>query len=1444
MTWISTKRPLSLAILWMLGSTTARAESGLPQYRVGADRPPLQCSVDDYPVQIGPATCQSRVLAVALASADPKLFPIGRYEELAGLERLLRAEIESQAGLAKRYCSPESTKLCPLHEDWRTAIRVATSAQFEFVSRSARNEDELVDLLGEIAGWSFLAGAGSTGDLGTKGVAGISVKEIDGQVYPQGHVLLVLGVDVPSRRLLIANSWAKDASGRALLTGYVAFASQIKFNGLSVYQVRRAQAAPRKKKAETRRRQDSPVANPPAALGQLQSNAEVPHILGKVSDYRSAAAYALTLAAAARDEKVYWPVEEEFALQRKALDNASVSEIARILEGTLALARTRLETSTRPELAALANSPLLSSASLVRLSDLDTGGAVVEGVDVRAVLQDNAPLLALLSAQAPEAVRTLASVKDVRVSLQDRVPSIPLKSHLGGRLMEEATRTPFGQAVSIASRLASLPKNDPTFKELGTAVEGVDTALAAYQAIGAAVSADDKTLPAKGRAAVAALRALGPLIPLEQQGDFNRALAIADVAIAVASASSGAGYASAALSLSTSLFGGGGGALGNTDSLAGVHAELKAIQQQLASISQQLGQIRERLDRIDARLYSIEQGLSETQRLIREESRSVIAEVRGGYVNKKNDDWSTFEEAVAAGASVSSTPSSSVVRELRHDRINSAFSILLNYLEPDIGGLGHPSIAGPEGCASDQLEKIRSGGATALEEEAQSIARTLKEPNFGGRAYCVAEFLGGVVESLSRQPTTEWLPEASASSSLLVPTAPAGNIPLNRTAYPVAPPMSLGYFLAKADASLVGVEDVGLRARLTEKLLVRSTSALRGYGTVSGPYAPAMWAAAYRQLHLDVKSDMAHLTVQPLIDGLKPLSNWFEQDLKPTIATKKAVFDTFGAIPNQGLEIPWDAPTFTPLAADATDDAKAKKDAAYAQARKWYDAAVKKSSDGFTAAEESNVQRRLLLLNKLLEARDKTLEILTKTATKGSAKLTATNFEAEELERVAFSADPQGPLLARRYLLKTAFPRWQGSPQSESRELALRLDRSVGRLFGRLIQIGNCLQYAQPVGSDFSGGDKERPSSVEQIPVECQADPRTRSEALLESPKWDKLNENVARAQRAVAEAQVHFLSDLDEIVDLYLGAGSAGLSLRQREDRLLREWLALRVIERLLEDDLNVGSPKTFKGSDRLAQLLAPHLERFRRAHDPGDLGTAYSLEVPLGRWSVVAGGEPPIVAVSKRWQCGAEAYRECGLHGIVNDLTEWNWYRPRASYRVEARDIGPSTILDTKSAIADIALDLASLDMPATENEALSKALSGGLVKGLDNSGIIYATEVFERLRKNATSMGRRVGSKDAEPSRIRPTVGLWSGLALASDHPTRYAGAPLNPYFALGFGRWSAGIALSAGPKLHGPGPALVLGYRIAKGLRATTGWRPERGLSPHRLIIGLAFDVWQG
>lgn len=1413
--------------------------------------PPVQCNADEYPVQVTASTCQSRVLALLLGVEAPKLFPTTKYEDLAGLEWGIRQEIERQAREKRHFCPGRPSSLCPTHEDWGTAVRIFTSNQFEFFQHTRlATTDALMARLQEITGATIVA-APIKGPLQIKKVVGVSVTSIDGQQYPAGHVVLVLGVDVITGQLLIANSWTKGPDGRATLQGSVALASKVVFNGNLIHEIRRSTTAARPREESPKRKRGGPasVIEPSEVIKRYRDVSDTPTSLGELEDFRVASAYALSLASLARLDAGKLSAQEEFKRQASVISGVlpntsgtSSQELASLLQSTLAEARRALANSARAEISAVAASPLLDSASLIRLADVPAPAGQAVGTDVKAVLRENAPLLALLAFQSEKASQSLAGLKEVREALQHRAPKLSVPVSVMSNLSESAISTPFGRAVALAGALSKLPDSDARkIANVQEVVANIDQALSAYQSINDALASNDRTFVDKGQTTVKALRTIGRLLPADQQGDFNRALAVADVALTVAALSSGAGSASAALSLSTSIFGGGGGPLGSADSTAGLRQELGEIKKQLERIDELLRGIQSQLEQIDARLYNIERSLSETQRLIRLESRTVIAEIRGGYMNKKNDDWASFLAAVSTSNQEVGGSAAAVVDQLRSDRVRASFDIVLNHLETNLSGLGHPSIAGSDTCASEQLERIRARGEEALQEEAEAIVRALPEPNFAGQAHCVADVLGEIAESLSDRPAESWLLESGAASSLLVPTDATGSTALTRLAFPVAPPLSVAYFLSKADTALADLKARPLRCSLTDHLLNEARPAIRGFGAAAGPYAPRLWVGAYRAIAARATKDLETLSVQDLAKALGPIGTWFDARLRPVFSSRSAVFNHFSSLPAGNWPIPWDTPTLLPIPEEATPAQRQQKLEAFKEAQDWFVKWTALVSDTFGASEQSERGRRGALLNDLLNARDAALEQLTGLATGALAKARidpsqgSKDFVALPVEHIGKILESNKPVLSHRWRLVAKYPEWATTVTGPRREVAIQFDRAVRRLFESLEQIGNCLQFAQPSGSDMPDGSENRPSSIEDIATDCGPRPAQNQAALVAGPKWDQLNENMGRAQREATDAQRRFLIDMESIADAFLASNRSAQSMREVEDSVVRKWLALRVVERLLEPD--ASKPRTLTVSDRFARQLKPFLDRFQRARDPGALGNAFSSEGYLGRWRLEQGSEQLKITVLKRWQCGAATF--AGLcarvpGGYPTEL-EGDWFRLRARYTAEERQIGPGDVLATASTVSPVPFDASDLSIGSKEDSFLEQGIESKSFSGVENSGIMYATETFERLRIGTLT------SSTVHRSGLSLVIGGWSGLALATGHPLRYAGFPLNPTLSLSHGRLSGGVALAAGPKLRGAGFSFLAGYAITSRLRLVGGWRARQGRFPHAGLVGLSVDL---
>lgn len=141
--------------------------------------------VSGLPPQINSESCQSNFLAQALSRQFPSEYPIGKTGDFQDLEKRIRTEIETVA---------EGTPVT--HRHWQIAVQNVSAGKYMLVEHGfADLEDALVKIR-------------STTENG-RNAAGISVTRIEGETYPDGHVVTVLAADEDGE-MTIFNSWVKE----------------------------------------------------------------------------------------------------------------------------------------------------------------------------------------------------------------------------------------------------------------------------------------------------------------------------------------------------------------------------------------------------------------------------------------------------------------------------------------------------------------------------------------------------------------------------------------------------------------------------------------------------------------------------------------------------------------------------------------------------------------------------------------------------------------------------------------------------------------------------------------------------------------------------------------------------------------------------------------------------------------------------------------------------------------------------------------------------------------------------------------------------------------------------------------------------------------------------------------------------------------------------------
>ncbi|KAA0574402.1 hypothetical protein FZ983_28125 [Azospirillum sp. B21] len=172
--------------------------------------------------QVGQATsdtCQSYVLAIALAFKRDPAFPLRDWRSLRTMEERLRAEVVKARNA--RYeteapGTPESKRFANV-KDYKIAINNATNSKYT-VQEKAYDIDALGNTISGKTGISSKSNLGASFILGNavKDVAISSATKIGDKIYKDGHLFTILGVSGPpnsTREYLVLNSAAYKIKG-------------------------------------------------------------------------------------------------------------------------------------------------------------------------------------------------------------------------------------------------------------------------------------------------------------------------------------------------------------------------------------------------------------------------------------------------------------------------------------------------------------------------------------------------------------------------------------------------------------------------------------------------------------------------------------------------------------------------------------------------------------------------------------------------------------------------------------------------------------------------------------------------------------------------------------------------------------------------------------------------------------------------------------------------------------------------------------------------------------------------------------------------------------------------------------------------------------------------------------------------------------------------------
>lgn len=184
------------------------------------------CVLSGYPAQDTTSSCQSRFMAMGMGHRAPHLFPVTTALELQSLEQTVRAKLKE---IAAGHGRTE-----PVHTDWQETVTELSSNNLKMTIAEFSSESALRSKLADLVGWTIGGKQPPpvTYPMQAKNLVGVSVHRIGDDLYPapdKSHVVVVLSVDLLSGELVIANSWRKDAAGKAIREGHVVQTNEIEF---------------------------------------------------------------------------------------------------------------------------------------------------------------------------------------------------------------------------------------------------------------------------------------------------------------------------------------------------------------------------------------------------------------------------------------------------------------------------------------------------------------------------------------------------------------------------------------------------------------------------------------------------------------------------------------------------------------------------------------------------------------------------------------------------------------------------------------------------------------------------------------------------------------------------------------------------------------------------------------------------------------------------------------------------------------------------------------------------------------------------------------------------------------------------------------------------------------------------------------------------------------
>lgn len=177
------------------------------------------------PVQVNNSTCQSYVLAMALAMHEPAGQPatyqwrMENESELRVHEANIRSEVVKamKERLGDQY-SPQSSSI---REDWRVALKQITVGQYTVKDQYFLSLDDMLDFVSSRVPVRSKNQVASVVTLSTPFTLYFtSVSEIEGKPYSSGHIVSIIGIEADAKRnprnLLIINSAAKGDDNECL----------------------------------------------------------------------------------------------------------------------------------------------------------------------------------------------------------------------------------------------------------------------------------------------------------------------------------------------------------------------------------------------------------------------------------------------------------------------------------------------------------------------------------------------------------------------------------------------------------------------------------------------------------------------------------------------------------------------------------------------------------------------------------------------------------------------------------------------------------------------------------------------------------------------------------------------------------------------------------------------------------------------------------------------------------------------------------------------------------------------------------------------------------------------------------------------------------------------------------------------------------------------------